>query len=113
MFMKAILRQYRQSPRKVRLVADSLKGKPVESALIELEYMTKRAAETLSTLIRSAAANAKDKEGKETKDLVIENITVDEGPTLKRFRARARGRASRINKRTSHVTVTLSEKNNS
>ncbi|MEX0934710.1 MAG: 50S ribosomal protein L22 [Candidatus Paceibacterota bacterium] len=108
--MQATLRQYRQSPRKVRLAADLVRGKTVEQALTELEYTQKRAAETLAKLIRSAVANAKDKEGKEASDLVIENITVDEGETLKRFRPRARGRASRINKRTSHITVTLREK---
>lgn len=108
--MQATLRQYRQSPRKVRLIADLVKGKTVEQALAELEFTQKRASETVSKLIRSAVANAKDTADAERKDLVIENVTVDEGQTLKRFRPRARGRASRINKRTSHITVTLRPK---
>ena len=108
--MKATLRQYRQSPRKVRLVADFAKGKSVDRALTELRYTQKRAAQTLSKLISSAISNAKDLENKEAGSLYVQNITVDEGPTLKRFRARARGRAARINKRTSHITVTLADK---
>lgn len=108
--MKATLRQYRQSPRKVRLVADFAKGKSVERVLTELRYTQKRAAQMLSKLISSAVANAKDAEGTDMDGLFVKNVTVDEGPTLKRFRARARGRAARINKRTSHVTVTLAPK---
>lgn len=108
--MQATLRQYRQSPRKVRLIGDLVKGKTVEQALADLAYTQKRASETVSKLIQSAVANAKDTEGKEASDLVVENVTVDEGKTLKRFRPRARGRASRINKRTSHITVTLRPK---
>jgi large subunit ribosomal protein L22 len=107
--MKAKLSQYRQSPRKVRLVANAVKGKPVDEALRRLRFLTKRAAKPVAKLIESAVANAEENDGKRRGDLTIENITVDKGPTLKRFRPRARGRATRINKRTSHINVTLSE----
>lgn len=108
--MKAKLSQYHQSPRKVRLVTDAVKGKPVDEALRKLRFLTKRAANPVAKLIESAVANAEENDGKRRDDLKIDEITVDKGPTLKRFRARARGRASRINKRTSHISVTLEEK---
>lgn len=107
--MKAKLSQYHQSPRKVRLVTDAVKGKPVDEALRKLRFLTKRAADPVAKLIESAVANAEENDGKRRDNLKIEEITVDKGPTLKRFRARARGRASRINKRTSHIAVTLEE----
>jgi len=107
--MKAFLKNYRQSPRKVRLVADSVRGKNVASALSLLKYAPKRAAEAVAKLIASAAANASNNDGKTIETLKISKITVDEGPTLKRFRPRARGMASAIHKRTSRVTVELAE----
>jgi large subunit ribosomal protein L22 len=107
--MKAKLTQYRQSPRKVRIVADELRGKTVDEALRKLRFLTKRAAKPMAKLIESAVANAEENDGKRRDNLVISTITVDKGPTLKRFRPRARGRATRINKRTSHIAVTLGE----
>lgn len=106
--MKATLKNYRQSPRKVRLVAESLKGKSLEDVLATLEFAGKRAADPLSKLVRSAAANA-EKQGEDLNALFIKNITVDEGVTLFRMMPRARGAAYRIRKRSSHVTVTLAK----
>ncbi len=104
--MKAILKNYRQSPRKVRLVADSVKGKKVEDALLKLRFMPKRATDVLLKLIASAVANAK--ENFDISDpLFIKNVEINQGVTLKRFRPRARGSAFRINKRTSNIVVTL------
>lgn len=108
--MKATLRQYRQSPRKVRLVTDLVKNKPVDDALRELRFTNKRAAKPIAKLIESAAANAREEDGFARDQLEISSITVDKGPTLKRFRPRARGRATGIKKHTSHITVNLSEK---
>lgn len=106
--MKAILKNYRQSPRKVRLVADSVKGKKVEDALLKLKFMPKRATEVVEKLIASAVANAKENfDVKES--LFIQNIEINQGVTLKRYRPRARGSAFRINKRTSNIVVTLAD----
>jgi large subunit ribosomal protein L22 len=106
--MKAKLSNYRQSPRKVRLVTDLVKGKKVTNALTELSFLPKRASLPVEKLVRSAVAAAKE-QGKDVENLKIQNIEVNEGAVLKRIMPRARGSASRINKRTSHVTVTLSE----
>lgn len=111
--MKAFLKNYRQSPRKVRLVANFVRGKKVDAALVELEFMPKRASRAVSKLIASAKANAANN-FKVLDDLFIKEITVDDGPTMKRFRPVSRGRAHKINKRTSHINVVLglvSEKN--
>jgi len=105
--MKATLKQYRQSPRKVRLVADLIRGKKVDRALTDLEFATKRASVALRKLLNTAVAGAKHDFKVEKKDLFVKEITVDQGPTLHRWRARARGRTSPINKRTSHVSVIL------
>lgn len=105
--MKASLKNYRQSPRKVRLVADLVKGKSVPDALTTLSLLPKRAAGPVKKLIESAVANAAQK-GIEKDNLTVENITVDEGIVLKRFRPRAFGRATMLRKRTSHIDVTLS-----
>jgi len=105
--MKAILKNYRQSPRKVRLVTDLVKGKKVDSALNTLSFTTKRAVPAVKKLIESAIANAVHS-GLSKDTLKIENITVDEGVVLKRMMPRARGTGARINKRTSHIHVTLS-----
>jgi large subunit ribosomal protein L22 len=111
--MKAILKQYRQSPRKVRLVADSVRGKSVERALVELKFTAKRASATVEKLIKSAVNNAKNTSGLSEKDLFIKEIRVDEGVTMKRMMPRSRGRGFRINKRTSHITLELGEKHSS
>ncbi len=108
--MKAFLKNYRQSPRKVRLVADLIAGKRVADASTELNALPKRATLPIQKLIDSAVANAKANSGINADSLVIGSITVNKGVVLKRSMPRARGSASRINKRTSHVVVTLIEK---
>ncbi len=108
--MKAFLKNYRQSPRKVRLVADLLKGKRVADAFVHLNAMPKRASGPVEQLLKSAVANA-IQAGISEVNLYIENVTVNKGIVLKRSMPRARGSASRINKRTSHVALTLVEKN--
>ena len=105
--MKSSLKNYRQSPRKVRLVADLVRGKKVNQALLELDFLPKRAGEVMSKLINSAAANAENNFKVSIEDLVVKEITVDQGLTLKRYRPRARGVAKRINKRTSNINVSL------
>lgn len=105
--MKALLKNYRQSPRKVRLVADVVRGKKVNVALTELEFLPKRASRAIAKLIASAKANAEHNFKVVDQDLIIQEIRVDEGPTLKRFNPVSRGRAHRINKRTSHIRLTL------
>lgn len=107
--MKAILKNYRQSPRKVRLVADLVKGKPVARALNELDNLPKRATTVMKKLINAATANAKENFSVDQDSLIIDNITVNQGVTLKRYRARARGSASPINKRTSNIVLTLKD----
>lgn len=106
---KAVLRYARISPQKVRKVIGAVKGKPVENGLDALRFMPQKAAEILEKVVRSAVANADQNPELDVDTLIIRNITADQGPTLKRFRARARGRGTRILKRTSHITVTLSE----
>jgi len=105
---KATLKNYRQSPRKVRLVADLIKGKSVRDALQELSFRAKRAALPIHKLISSAVSNARN-QGVNEDALVIENITVDKGTVLKRWMPKARGRATQFHKHSSHVTVILSE----
>ena len=104
--MKAFLKNYRQSPRKVRLVAELIKGKRVADALLILDTLPKRASGPVNTLLNSAIANAKQA-GITVEGLYVENVTVNKGIVLKRSMPRARGSASRINKRTSHVALTL------
>ena len=107
--MKAYLKNYRQSPRKVRLLADLVRGKKVDEALQMLKFVDKRAAGPFSKLLSSAKANA-TQEGKDAAKLVVAKVAVDQGVTYKRIRARARGSASRINKRNSNISVELAEK---
>ena len=107
--MKAILKNYRQSPRKVRLLADLVRGKKVGDALATLTFVDKRAAQPFAKLITSAVANAKE-QGKNVEKLFIKSVAVDKGTVLKRSMPRARGSASRINKRNSHISVELGEK---
>lgn len=106
--MKASLKHYRQSPRKVRLVTDAVKGKTVADATAVLSFMPKRAAEPIQKLIASAAANALV-QGATAANLVVKNIEVNKGLVMRRFMPRAQGSAKPINKRTSHVLVTLAE----
>lgn len=107
--MKAILKNYRQSPRKVRLIADLVRGKKASDALATLQFVDKRAAGPFAKVIESAVANA-TQAGKNADKLFIKTVTVDKAPTMRRIRPRARGSASRINKRNSHIRVELAEK---
>lgn len=104
--MKAILTNYSQSPRKVRLVTEAVKGKSLAAADVTLSYMPKRAAEPIQKLIRSAAANASNS-GVDTETLVIKNIEVNKGIVIKRYMPRAMGVAKPVRHRMSHVEVTL------
>lgn len=104
--MKAVLKNYRQSPRKVRLLADLVRGKKVNEALATLKFVNKRAALPFAKVIESAAANAAQV-GKNPENLTIKSVAVDKGTVMKRFMPRARGSASTINKRNSHITVEL------
>lgn len=107
--MKAYLKNYRQSPRKVRTVANTIKGKNVQEALVVLSFLPKRAALPLTKLVQSAVANARA-QGVSVENLVVASIRVDKGIVLKRRLPRARGMATPINKRNSHVAVVLAEK---
>lgn len=104
--MKAVLKNYRQSPRKVRLLADLVRGKKVKEALAVLTFADKRAAGPFSKVIESAAANAKQA-GREVDHLKIVKVAVDKGTVFTRFMPRARGSASPIKRRNSHITVEL------
>jgi ribosomal protein L22 len=105
--VRAKARFVRVAPRKARLVADQVRGMPVEEARTLLAFSSKDAARDLSRLLESAAANAEANHELVAEDLRIADIRVDEGPTLKRWRARARGRATRIDRKTSHLSVAL------
>lgn len=103
----AVARFVRATPQKVRRVGDMVRGKSVEDALTALQFAPQAAAENVYKVIDSAAANAVNNQGLVRESLVVTQLFVDEGPTLKRFRPRAQGRASRILKRTSHITVVV------
>ena len=107
--MKAFLKNYRQSPRKVRLLADLVRGKQVMKALSALSFANKRAAGPFAKVLNSALANAKA-QGKDVEALYVARAAVDTGVTTKRFMPRARGSASTIHKRSSHITIELAEK---
>lgn len=107
--MKAFLKNYRQSPRKVRLIADLVRGKKVSEALTTLQFVDKRASEPFAKVIKSAVANATD-QGQDTSNLIVKTVSVNKGVTYKRMMPRARGSASRINKRNSHILVELGTK---
>ncbi len=106
---KAVVKYVRISPQKVRKIAGAVKGKPVEAGLNILKFMPQKAAGLVEKVLRSAVANAEESKNLDVDTLVIHNIFVDQGPTLKRFRARARGRGSKILKRTSSITVVIAE----
>jgi len=115
MEVKASLRNYRVSARKARLLADQVRGRQVEDALNLLAVSPKRFARPLAKLLRSAVANAEvrnesQRAGIDVDNLVVHRICVDEGPSLWRIRPRAQGRATWIQKRTSHVQIVLAEK---
>ncbi len=109
MEVKAVAKYVRISPRKVRLVIGLVRGKRVDESLNILQFTPKRAAHIVRKLIKSAIANAEQKPDVDIDNLYIKYIYADEGPTLKRYRARALGRAVRIRRRTSHITVVLDE----
>lgn len=100
----------RSSAQKARLVADQIRGLPVEKALEILTYSPKKAAVLVKKVVDSAIANAEHNEGADVDELVISKICVDEGPTMKRIMPRAKGRADRIMKRSCHITVVVSDR---
>jgi large subunit ribosomal protein L22 len=105
----AKLRFARISPQKSRLVADQIRGLPVEQALNVLSFSNKKGAAMMKKVLDSAVANAENNEGADVDELKVKTVYVDEGPTMKRIRARAKGRAARILKRTSHITITVAD----
>jgi large subunit ribosomal protein L22 len=107
---KAVSRYVRVSSLKVLKVSSAVKGKPVGAALSILKFMPQKAAKTLEKALRSAVANADQKPDVDVDRLVVRNITADEGPVLKRWGTKARGRGTRILKPTCHITVVVSEK---
>lgn len=109
MEVKATGKHLRISPQKVRQIVEAVKGKPVETGLNALKFMPQKSAAIVEKILRSAIANADHNSDLDVDSLVIKNIIVNEGPMLKRFRPRARGRGSRILKRTSHITVVVDE----
>jgi large subunit ribosomal protein L22 len=106
----AKLRHAKMSAQKGRLVADQVRGLPVEKALNILQFSNKKAAVIVKKVLDSAIANAEHNEGADIDELRVSAICVDEGPTMKRMHARAKGRGNRIFKRTCHITVTVSDK---
>ena len=107
---RATLNNLRISPRKARLVADMVRGQPVQKALDSLQFSRKRSGLPIKKLIESAIANAENNHGLDVDILVVKEIWVDPGRTMKRFQPRAQGRAFMIRKRTSHVRVVLAER---
>lgn len=109
MEVAARLKGARISAQKARLVADQVRGMPVEEALSLLEFSTKKAAQIVKKILDSAIANAENNEGADVDELKVSTIFVDEGTTMKRLRPRAKGRADRILKRTCHITVKVAD----
>lgn len=107
---KAKLSYARISPQKCRLVADQIRGLPVDKALQILAFSPKKGAAIVKKVLESAIANAEHNDGADIDELKVARIFVDQGPSLKRMHARAKGRGNRILKRTSHITVTVAEK---
>ncbi|BAN68174.1 50S ribosomal protein L22 [endosymbiont of unidentified scaly snail isolate Monju] len=105
----AKLRFARLSAQKGRLVADQIRGLPVEQALNVLAFSKKKGAALMKKVLDSAIANAENNEGADVDELKVKTVYVDEGPTMKRLRARAKGRGTRILKRTSHITVIVAD----
>lgn len=109
MKVRAYLSRSRISPRKVAIVLDQIRNRPAAAALVVLDNLTKRGAKIVKKLLQSAIANAVNNSGLETESLMIAEAYVTQGPTLKRFQARAHGRAFPILKRTSHITIVLDD----
>lgn len=110
MEVAAKLRFARISPQKCRLVADQIRGLPIDKALNVLTFSPKKGAAMVKKVLESAIANAEHNEGADVDELCVKTIFVDQGPTMKRIMPRAKGRANRILKRTSHITVAVGEK---
>jgi len=106
---KAVLRHARESSRKVRVVANMVRGKGVDEAMAILRFQPRKAARLIRKLLVSAIANAANNNKADVEQLYVKSILVDEGTTLKRWLPRAMGRANRVNKRTAHITVTVAE----
>jgi large subunit ribosomal protein L22 len=106
---RAVARYIKMSPQKARLVVDTIRGKTVEEALNILTLSPKKPARFVAKVVRSAVANAAQQQDVDVDALYVKRIHIDEGPTLKRWRPRALGRATRIRKRTSHITVVVDE----
>ena len=104
---RAVLRGFRESPRKVRAVADMIRGRPVDEAVSILRLQRRKAAAMLSKVLDSAIANAAENDKADADKLVVTQVAIDCGPVQKRWMARSMGRANRVNKRTSHVTVVV------
>ena len=109
MQVSAKTKYLRMSPQKARLVVDQIRGLPVARALAILQYSTRAAAKPVKKTLESAIANAEHNKGADIDELKVQAVCVDAGPVLKRFRPRAKGRAGSILKRTSHITVTVSD----
>jgi len=107
---KAVARYVRIAPRKVSLVLDLIRGKEVGEAIAILRHTPKAASPIIEKVLNSAIANAENNHNMNVGNLLVKEAYANQGPTLKRFRPRAMGRASRINKRTSHITIVLTEK---
>ena len=107
---QATLKYARISAQKARLVGDQIRGQHVERALNDLTFSTKKGAAIMRQILESAIANAENNAGADVDELQVVEVQVNEGPTMKRIRARAKGRASRILKRTSHISVTVAER---
>jgi len=106
---KAVAKTVRIAPRKARMVLDLIRGKEVGEAIAILNLTNKRTSPVVEKVLKSAVANAEHNYDMDIDSLVVSEAYADEGPTLKRFRPRAQGRATKINKRTSHITVVVSE----
>ena len=109
MEVTAVLKRANISAQKVRLVADQVRGMPVEKAEQLLTFSSKKAAHIVRKVLLSAVSNAEHNEGADIDELKVSTIMIDEGPTMKRGRARAKGRGTKILKRTSHITVRVSD----
>jgi large subunit ribosomal protein L22 len=108
--VRAVARNIRISPQKVRLVIDTIRGKPVSEALAILRFLPHKATGPVAKVVKSASANAENNFDMDPDDLMVARIYADESRTLKRYRPRARGRANQILKRSSHITVVVSER---
>ena len=104
---RATLKRFRESPRKVRMVANMIRGRTVDDAMSILKLQQRKAAKMLSKVLGSAIANATENEKADAEKLVVTNVSVDGGPVTKRWMPRSMGRANRINSRTSHVTIVV------